>query len=80
MFLLKKSNGSSTMPVSEIKLPPVISNAISNFKRALSFQAGQESFFGQVERWYLIEIPIAYIHGDAQHGKDGFLRTFFPRG
>jgi len=64
------------MQVSEITLLLVISNVISNFKCALSFQAGQESFFGQLERWYLIEETIAYIHGDAQQWKDSFLRTF----
>jgi hypothetical protein len=60
--------------VSEITLPPVTSNFLSNFKRALSFQADRESFFGQVEQWYLIEETIAYIHGDAQHWKDSSLR------
>jgi hypothetical protein len=62
--------------VSEITLPPVTSNFLSNFNRALSFQADRESFFGQVEQWYLIKETIAYIHGDAQHWKDSFLRTF----
>jgi hypothetical protein len=62
--------------VSEITLPPVTSNFLSNFKRALSFQADRESFFGQVEQWYLIEETIAYFHGDAQHWKDSSLRNF----
>ncbi|MCZ6485159.1 MAG: hypothetical protein O6826_05630 [Acidobacteria bacterium] len=47
--------------------------AIGHLERHFKFQthaviqAGQKSFFGQVEKWYLIEEKIAYIPGGAQH-------------